>query len=104
MKPCWPPTDAEGMLVPADYYEIEYDSDHVRAMIARLLQYSGWTLIVFCRTLGPTRIRKKVIDFLIRRGPKEGARLHVYQLAWEFFQMRELLGEPLPSSAKGTRV
>jgi hypothetical protein len=84
------------MLSDFDEDEIRYDCDQVRAMIARLVTYSDWSIEDFRNALRDVT-RKKLIDFLKRRGPREGMKMHLYVFAWEFFRKRELMNIPLPS-------
>lgn len=93
-KPTYEEDHVEG-----DMTHINHDCDQVRAMIARLVKYSGgeWTLESFRAALGGWE-RAKLIDFLQRRGAKAGVKLGLYQVAWEFFQKRALLGIPLPDA------
>jgi hypothetical protein len=76
---------------------IEWNCDQVRAMIARLIKYGdeGWTLESFRKALDGVE-RAKLTNFLNRRGPREGAKLGLFELCWEFFRKRELLGISLP--------
>ncbi|KAK5732701.1 hypothetical protein LTR17_010256, partial [Elasticomyces elasticus] len=90
-------TREEEQLSKADIDHIGHDCDQVRAMIARLVRYGDgkWTIGSFRRAVGHAD-RPKMIDFLQRKGPKAGRNLTLFELSWEFFRKRELLGIVLP--------
>lgn len=87
--------------------EIDRDCDQVRLMIRRFChfdedwprlcyQYShhdDFGLEVFRSVLGISR--QTLTAFLKQKGPEKGEQSMAYQLAWEFFKRRELLGYPL---------
>jgi hypothetical protein len=70
-------------------YVIDYDCDQVRFMIKKFTSSGIWNIDQFRRALGMGQgavLRPQLRDFLKRKGPKEGARHVLYQLAWEFFK------------------
>ncbi|KAI1207608.1 uncharacterized protein F4807DRAFT_433930 [Annulohypoxylon truncatum] len=83
------PTPQEWYLDPGT--DIDRDCDQIRAMIAIFAFSKEWTVDQFRRALGNRIERKDLTHFLSDYGPKEGNNT-IYQLAWEFFKRRELLG------------
>lgn len=85
--------------------QIDWDCDQIRSMIRRfclweenlpLLRYSGdgeFELDDFQTALGITR--QTLTAFMKKKGPENGDKSQAYELAWEFFKRRELLGYPL---------
>lgn len=88
--------------------QVDRSCDQIRACISRLVRYSTdqdvggkWSLDAFRQALGGINERSRLEGFLERRGakgPSAGARSVVFQLAWEFFKKRDVLGIPLPSA------
>ncbi|KAL7626419.1 hypothetical protein AAE478_003191 [Parahypoxylon ruwenzoriense] len=74
--------------------DIDRDCDQIRAMIARFTNGTEWTVDRFRLALGGIS-RPQLTTFLKKKGPAEGKQTMVFQLAWEFFKKRELLGLPL---------
>ncbi|KAI1211975.1 uncharacterized protein F4807DRAFT_383591 [Annulohypoxylon truncatum] len=75
--------------------EIDQDCDQIRAMIKILTCNRGeWTLDQFRLALGHIT-RPQLTSFLEKRGPKKGVYSLSYQLGWNFFKLREMLGCPL---------
>lgn len=95
--------EAEAELPPP--VQIDWDCDQIRLMIRRfclweenlpLLRYGGdgeFELDDFQAALGITR--QTLTAFLKKNGPENGDKSQAYELAWEFFKRRELLGYPL---------
>lgn len=92
---------------PRSDWEVDWNADEVRAMIARLIKYSDgeWTVDNFLHALGHFLTRKDLIEFLSQKGPHEGARSKAHNIsrnrpvfdhAREFFQNRQRLGVALP--------
>ncbi|KAI1771450.1 hypothetical protein F4818DRAFT_445140 [Hypoxylon cercidicola] len=77
--------------------DIDRDCDQVRAMIARFIQESEWSCDQFRWALRGVA-RPQFISFLQKRGPSAGKQSNVFQLAWEFFKKRELLGYPMTNT------
>jgi hypothetical protein len=75
--------------------KMDRDCDQVRLLIQLLFKNTEWTERTFRKALGFDE-RKQMNVFLSLDGPKAGAKQVFYQLAWEFFKRRELLGLPLP--------
>lgn len=85
--------------------QIDWDCDQIRLMIRRfclweealpLLYYNGdgeFELDDFQTALGITR--QTLTTFLKKKGPENGDKSQAYELAWEFFKRRDLLGYPL---------
>ncbi|KAG6368709.1 hypothetical protein INS49_002922 [Diaporthe citri] len=94
---------AEAELPPP--VQIDWDCDQIRLMIRRfclweqalpLLYYNGdgeFELDDFQTALGITR--QTLTAFLKKKGPANGDKSQAYELAWEFFKRRDLLGYPL---------
>lgn len=78
---------------------INRDCDQIRAMIKIFIQEEEWSLDQFRKALGISTPRPALVKFLKCKGPAAGKRQHVYQLSWEFFKRRELLGFPLQQQA-----
>ncbi|CAJ2503652.1 Uu.00g110460.m01.CDS01 [Anthostomella pinea] len=77
---------------------IDRDCDQIRAMIARFTRCgSEWAVDKFRLALDGIS-HAQLMGFLQRRGSSEGSKMTVYQLPWEFFKKRELLGLPLEGS------
>lgn len=74
--------------------EIRYNCDQIRTLIARFIQLSDWTIDEFRKALGVPR--KNLLKFLQQDGPFKGLKSNVFQLAWEFFEIRHLAGVPMP--------
>ncbi|OTB02035.1 hypothetical protein M426DRAFT_13877 [Hypoxylon sp. CI-4A] len=70
--------------------DIDRDCDQIRAMIVRFTSETEWTVDDFRRALG-IQGRPKLTKFLRDDGPNKGDRV-IFELAWEFFKRRELLG------------
>lgn len=85
--------------------QIDRDCDQIRLMIRRFCldgldwprvyysHYDFYQLEDFRAALQITR--QSLAAFLKKKGPDNGAQSQAYQLAWEFFKLRELLGCPL---------
>ncbi|KAI0010917.1 hypothetical protein F4779DRAFT_575966 [Xylariaceae sp. FL0662B] len=73
---------------------IDRNCDQIRAMIKLFTRGGEWTVDQFRLALGGVS-RVQLTDFLDKRGPTEGMNTAVFQLGWEFFKKRELLGLPL---------
>ncbi|KAI1502016.1 hypothetical protein F5X99DRAFT_380330 [Biscogniauxia marginata] len=73
---------------------IDRDCDQIRAMIKRFTRGSEWFIEDFRFALKGVS-RPQLTAFLNKRGPAEGKESFVFQLAWELFKKRELLGLPL---------
>ncbi|TRX87883.1 hypothetical protein FHL15_011222 [Xylaria flabelliformis] len=71
--------------------EIDRDCDQIRAMIKILVTEGDWTLDQFRLALGGIS-RAALTGFLEKTGPAAGSRSISYELGWEFFKKRELLG------------
>ncbi|KAI8960324.1 hypothetical protein F5Y11DRAFT_330256 [Daldinia sp. FL1419] len=80
--------------------DIDKDCDQIRATIARFVDGKDWTADQFRHALGGVS-RADLTTFLVKDGPKEGKRSSTFQLAWEFFKRREILGLPLPGDWEG---
>lgn len=82
--------------------DIDYDADQVRAMIKRLVRggpaKDRWTIDQFRLALCGID-RAELIPFLEMKGESGGTGSRVFDLSWEFFKRRELLGCPLPTIA-----
>ncbi|KAI2464805.1 hypothetical protein F4781DRAFT_54054 [Annulohypoxylon bovei var. microspora] len=75
--------------------EIDRDCDQIRAMIKILTCDGGeWTVDQFRLALGHIT-RPQMTSFLEKRGPRKGVYSLSYQLGWNFFKLREILGCPL---------
>ncbi|KAI1455153.1 hypothetical protein F4805DRAFT_437023 [Annulohypoxylon moriforme] len=83
--------------------DIDRDCDQIRAMIAIFAFQKEWTVDEFRLVLGDCIERKDLSAFLRKDGPRKG-KSSIYQLAWEFFKRRELLGLPLIKDAKNVPV
>ena len=97
-------SEEETLATVASGGPVDRDCDQIRAMVKRLIMYNtdGWDLDSFRRALGGFSERKKLYTFLERRGPKEGAKLQIFPVIWEFFKRRDMMGLPLPAApAKG---
>ncbi|KAI0450508.1 hypothetical protein F5B21DRAFT_428231 [Xylaria acuta] len=70
---------------------IDRDCDQIRAMIKILVRKGHWTMDKLIRALGGPRHRQ-MIQFLEKRGPRQGKESSVFQQSWDFFKRRELLG------------
>ncbi|KAI1101604.1 hypothetical protein F4804DRAFT_315387 [Jackrogersella minutella] len=88
-------TPAERNLNPGT--DIDRDCNQIRAMIAIFTSKTEWTVDQFRLALGSVE-RKQLTSFLEKRGPKNGND-KVFQLAWEFFKRRELLGLSLTDAS-----
>ncbi|XDG05148.1 hypothetical protein ABKA04_004763 [Annulohypoxylon sp. FPYF3050] len=86
------PTPEERDIDPGT--DIDRDCDQIRAMIAMFAFKKEWTVDQFRLALGNGIERKDLTKFLSQDGPKKGND-GIFQLAWEFFKRRELLGLPL---------
>lgn len=85
--------------------EIDRDCDQIRLMIRRFCFWEKdyhytcyknngeFELEDFVTALGITR--QTLAAFLKKKGPENGDKSQAYELAWEFFKRRELLGDPL---------
>lgn len=85
--------------------EIDRDCDQIRLMIRRFclwekdypyITYRGdgeFEIDDLVKALGITR--QTLTAFLKKKGPQNGDKSQAYELAWEFFKRRELLGYPL---------
>lgn len=93
-------SEEETLATRASGGPVDRDCDQIRAMIKRLIMYNtdGWDLDSFRRALGGFSERKKLYIFLERRGPKEGAKLQIFLVIWEFFKRRDMMGLPLPAA------
>lgn len=83
--------------------DIDRDCDQIRAMIAMLAFKKEWTLDQFRLALGDGIERKDLTKFLCQDGPRKGNN-RVFQLAWEFFKRRELLGLSLTDTPNDGKV
>ncbi|KAK3384614.1 hypothetical protein B0T24DRAFT_93371 [Lasiosphaeria ovina] len=73
---------------------IRHDVDQVRAMIKRFVLGGEWTLDQFRIALGPAGpTRQHLRNFLGHKGATQHSK--TFNLSWEFFHRRELLGLPL---------
>ncbi|KAI0859989.1 hypothetical protein F4860DRAFT_480596 [Xylaria cubensis] len=70
---------------------IDRDCDQVRAMIKIFVTEGDWTLDQFRLALGGIS-RPAMTGFLEKTGPQAGSGSMSYELSWEFFKKRELLG------------
>lgn len=93
------PTRCEDALPPPIL--MDRDCDQVRLMIRRFclegppLSYPGdgeFTINNLHSALGITR--QTLTAFLKKKGPENGYKSQAYELAWEFFKRREMLGYP----------
>lgn len=93
------------------FMEIDRDCDQIRLMIRRfcLLEREGvdprlaygryeFEIDDFVTALGVTR--ETLTSFLRKKGPENGDKSQAYELAWEFFKRRELLGHSLVRGEK----
>ncbi|KAI1412838.1 hypothetical protein F5Y13DRAFT_162735 [Hypoxylon sp. FL1857] len=85
------PTPAERSINPG--IDIDRDCDQIRAMIAIFITKTDWTADQFRLALSGVE-RKDLTSFLEKTGPTKGNK-NVFELAWEFFKRREILGLPL---------
>lgn len=92
-KPGAKTTPEEEKLVWERY--IDRNCDQVRLMIKRFTRGGEWTVDQFRLALGGIA-RPQLSTFLEKRGPSEGSTSRVFELSWEFFKKRELLGLPVP--------
>lgn len=87
--------------------QIDRDCDQIRLMIRRFCHYDEeWPRLCYqyshyddfgleeLLTILPIT-RQSLTAFLKKKGPENGDHSQVYELAWEFFKRRELLGYPL---------
>ncbi|KAI0836933.1 hypothetical protein F5Y06DRAFT_272613 [Hypoxylon sp. FL0890] len=88
-------TPAEQSINPGT--DIDRDCDQIRAMIAIFITKTEWTADQFRLTLQDVE-RKELTSFLEKDGPKKGNK-NVFELAWEFFKRREMLGLPLTGAS-----
>ncbi|KAI2463919.1 hypothetical protein F4781DRAFT_96650 [Annulohypoxylon bovei var. microspora] len=93
-------TPAERDLDPGT--DIDRDCDQIRAMIAIFANRKEGAVDQFRLTLGQID-RKDLTTFLCKDGPKKGNRT-IFQLAWEFFKRREILGLPLTDTPDNGNV
>lgn len=94
--------------------QIDRDCDQVRLMIRRFcLDEEEWPRVyhshydfddleAFRATLQITR--QSLTAFLKKKGPENGDRSQAYELAWEFFKRRDLVGYPLVKDEKRARI
>ncbi|KAI0186024.1 hypothetical protein EV127DRAFT_439915 [Xylaria flabelliformis] len=83
------PLPQEEDIVPGA--DIDRDCDQIRAMIKILVTEGDWTLDQFRLALGGIS-RPALTGFLEKTGPAAGSGSMSYELGWEFFKKRELLG------------
>ncbi|KAI0544480.1 hypothetical protein F4679DRAFT_589471 [Xylaria curta] len=83
------PLPQEEAVVPGA--DIDRDCDQIRAMIKILVTEGDWTLDQFRLALGGIS-RPAMTMFLEKTGPAAGSGSMSYELGWEFFKKRELLG------------
>ncbi|KAI0886911.1 uncharacterized protein GGS22DRAFT_199231 [Annulohypoxylon maeteangense] len=95
------PTPAEWNLDPGT--DIDRDCDQIRAMIAIFVFQKEWTLDEFRLVLGNSIDRKNLSIFLDKYGPTKGNNT-IFELSWEFFKRRELLGLPVTRKPKFENV
>ncbi|KAI1085966.1 hypothetical protein F5B19DRAFT_502590 [Rostrohypoxylon terebratum] len=95
------PTPAEQNIDPGT--DIDKDCDQIRAMIAMFAFKKEWTVDQFRLALGYFIERKDLTKFLCQDGPRKGID-NIFQLAWEFFKRRELLGLPLTETPDNGNV
>lgn len=75
---------------------IDRDCDQMRTMIKQFTDEGNeWSLDDFRLALGSID-RKQLTTFMENSGPKAGKRSTVYPLAWDFFNLREQMGLPVP--------
>lgn len=93
------PTRCEDALPPPVL--LDRDCDQIRVMIRLFcvegppLSYPGdgeFTINNLHSALGITR--QTLLAFLKKKGPENGYKSQAYELAWEFFKRREMLGYP----------
>ncbi|KAI3391040.1 hypothetical protein diail_8091 [Diaporthe ilicicola] len=106
--PSGPKLLSETKLAPP--VQMDRDCDQIRLMIRRFCLWEGegepnydmmhfeFDLDDFQKALGITR--QNLTAFLRKKGPKNGDKSQAYELAWEFFKRRELLGYPLTMGEK----
>lgn len=105
----WPGrTRIEAELAPPAY--IDWECDQIRSMIRRFCFCEGegqrsydwedseFDLDEFQKALAISR--QTLTAFLKKRGPENGDKSQAYELAWEFFKRRALLGYPLTKGEK----
>lgn len=73
--------------------QIDRNCDQIRAMIKVFTLQGDWTVDQFRLALGHIS-RSQLTSFLDKRGPKNGIHTQAFELGWEFFKKRELLGIP----------
>ncbi|KAI1379244.1 hypothetical protein F4677DRAFT_362519 [Hypoxylon crocopeplum] len=91
MKPGFEPSPSETNVDVGT--EIDRNCDQIRAMIKLLTLHGSWTVDQFRLALGHIS-RSQLTNFLRKRGPMEGIHTLSFQLGWEFFKKREVLGIP----------
>ncbi|KAI0165257.1 hypothetical protein GGR52DRAFT_102133 [Hypoxylon sp. FL1284] len=83
--------------------DIDRDCDQIRAMIARFIKSSDWSVTQFRWALKSIR-RPQLIAFLEKKGHSAGKQSMVFALAWEFFKKREMVGCTLPDISNAAGV
>ncbi|KAI6080449.1 hypothetical protein F4821DRAFT_251508 [Hypoxylon rubiginosum] len=73
--------------------EIDRNCDQIRAMIKVFTLQGDWTVDQFRLAFGHIS-RSQLTTFMEKRGPREGIHTLAFELGWEFFKKRELLGVP----------
>ncbi|KAI1759880.1 hypothetical protein GGR53DRAFT_511948 [Hypoxylon sp. FL1150] len=72
---------------------IDRTCDQIRAMIKVFTLQGDWTVDQIRLALGHIS-RAQFTAFLEKRGPREGIYTLTFELGWEFFKKRDLLGVP----------
>ncbi|KAI0172695.1 hypothetical protein GGR52DRAFT_418157 [Hypoxylon sp. FL1284] len=73
--------------------QIDRNCDQIRAMIKIFTLQGSWTVDRFRLALGHIH-RAQLTAFLDKRSPTQGVHTQPFELSWEFFKKRELLGIP----------
>lgn len=70
---------------------VDLDCDQLRACIKRFTNGGIWSIDQFRLALGGVD-RPNLTKFLEKRGERQGIKSRAFQLGWEFFKRREMLG------------
>ncbi|THX51519.1 hypothetical protein D6D06_07325 [Aureobasidium pullulans] len=70
---------------------VDLDCDQLRACIKRFTHGGIWSIDQFRLALGGVD-RANLTKFLEKRGERQGIKSRAFQLGWEFFKRREMLG------------
>ncbi|THX16000.1 hypothetical protein D6D13_01870 [Aureobasidium pullulans] len=78
---------------------IELDCDQLRACIKRFTRGGIWSVDQFRLALGGVP-RPELTKFLNRKGRRDGAKMRMFALSWEFFKKREMMGLDMVKSSE----